>query len=373
MGNLLLYANTTNGIDCSSATATADDILLHKTAGTAEADDIIAGTMPDNSGWTGKIGVDETVWIPKGYHDGSGHVDQSIVNKGAWTYRLGVNGKALIPAGYHNGSGYIDQNIPTLSGQSITPSTGTQTIYTAGKYVTGNVVVNPIPNQRNAGTKGVGRGINSLGLYYYIPVGNYLPDGSGNSWVYMTLAEIAATLGITPGKIKKGETICGVAGTWSGFVPGNGDIYINGALGLATGFSPIMYMLQGSGVNWITGVRCNILYETGMIRLYGGYWNSIRTNNMINLSGWSAINVEAIASRTRNAKIVISTSAIDAITSSSAGDPGIEKYVNGSISTTKKTLSLDVTNINGNRYIAFGSACSSDFNENSYIYRIWLS
>lgn len=150
-------------------------------------------------------------------------------DRGTWNTTLPINGNVTIPSGIHSGNGKVSQNIPVMQAQTITPSLNGTTVQTYQKYMAGNVKINPIPNQRIAGTKNNSCGINGSGLFYYIPEGYYIPDNTGFSWVYATLPDVAAALGITPDKVKKGTTLCGVTGTWEGYVAGAKDLYYFGA------------------------------------------------------------------------------------------------------------------------------------------------
>lgn len=73
-----------------------------------------------------------------------------------------------------------------------------------------------IPVIGQAAIKASNSGINGMGLWFYIPVGYYYSSSTTNElpWVYRTLAEIAATLGIQAGSIRQGDVICGVTGTF---------------------------------------------------------------------------------------------------------------------------------------------------------------
>lgn len=72
----------------------------------------------------------------------------SMENRGAWTNRLGINSKIVIPAGYHNGQGYIDQSIATKGAQTYTPGTINQTI-AAGQYISGTQTIAGDPNLKS--------------------------------------------------------------------------------------------------------------------------------------------------------------------------------------------------------------------------------
>ncbi len=74
-----------------------------------------------------------------------------------------------------------------------------------GEPVTGTMA------NRGSAYHGVGSGLNTQGLYYYIGPG-YYSEGSNNPWVYMTRAEVAASLGIEPWKMRGDVNVCGVQG-----------------------------------------------------------------------------------------------------------------------------------------------------------------
>ena len=66
----------------------------------------------------------------------------TMPNRGAWNSSVGINGSVTIPAGYHNGSGRVTNSVSTMSGQTITPRSTSQTVSCSGRYMTGNIVVN---------------------------------------------------------------------------------------------------------------------------------------------------------------------------------------------------------------------------------------
>ena len=65
-----------------------------------------------------------------------------MTNRGAWNSSVGINGSITIPAGYHNGSGRVTNSVSTMGGQTITPRSTSQTVSCSGRYMTGNIVVN---------------------------------------------------------------------------------------------------------------------------------------------------------------------------------------------------------------------------------------
>lgn len=216
--------------------------------------DIEEGTMVDRENWGATVGMNDHVTVPEGYHDGSGEVyGPTVTQRGAWTSRLGINGKVMIPEGYHDGNGYVDQSIDTMAKQTIIPDKIAKTVKTAGKYLTGDIIVAKIPNQKGASTKAISSGVNSQGLYYYIPEGYYLPDNTGNCWVYRTLAEVASSLGLTAAKIKKNEKVCGITGTFEGWIKNSPN-----------------YLLSGKDFSNVSSASSGIEYGNGFVGTHGG-------------------------------------------------------------------------------------------------------
>ena len=66
----------------------------------------------------------------------------TMTNRGIWNSSVGINGSITIPAGYHNGSGKVTNSTATMGGQTITPRSTSQTVSCSGRYMTGNIVVN---------------------------------------------------------------------------------------------------------------------------------------------------------------------------------------------------------------------------------------
>lgn len=62
-------------------------------------------------------------------------------------------------------------------------------------------------------------------MWVKVPQGYY----NENANVFLSWADIRNMAGITPEKIKKGEPIMGIIGSWEGYVPLATDIYYNGA------------------------------------------------------------------------------------------------------------------------------------------------
>lgn len=319
------------GGNLDEITASAEYVKSPYTFMNSEGD-IEEGTMVDRENWGAAVGMNDHVTVPEGYHDGSGEVyGPTVTQRGAWTSRLGINGKVMIPEGYHNGNGYVDQDISTLGEQKVVPKLSRHTLWTANQYMTGNVIIEPIPNQKTASTKALSNGVNQQGLYFYIPEGYYLPDGTGNSWVYQTLAEVAKALGITPNKVKKGVTLCGVVGTFEGYVANASDLYYRGIYN-----------------NPMNLENSNMEFRSDCIAFPTLYTYYLHFTNPVNLSAYSKLIVEDARSG------VFTTSYIDRqrLCVGSSVKPTTIKSVPTSVS--GKSLVFDISSLQGSQYIRLG-------------------
>ena len=64
----------------------------------------------------------------------------TMPNRGAVSQSLAINGSYTIPKGYHNGSGKVSQSVPTQGAKTITPGANQQQV-AAGRYLTGAITV----------------------------------------------------------------------------------------------------------------------------------------------------------------------------------------------------------------------------------------
>lgn len=345
MSDILFPVSGGGGGNLDEITASAEHVKSPYTFMNSEGD-IEEGTMVDRENWGAAVGMNDRVTVPEGYHDGSGEVyGPTVTQRGAWTSRLGINEKAMIPEGYHNGNGYVDQDISTLGEQKVVPKLSRHTLWTADQYMTGNVIIEPIPNQKNAATKALSNGVNSQGLYFYIPEGYYLPDGTGDSWVYQTLAEVAKALGITADKVKKGVTLCGVVGTFEGYVANENDLYYRGIYN-----------------NPMNLENSNMEFRSDCIAFPTLYTYYLHFTNSVNLSAYSKLIVEDARSG------VFTTSYIDRqrLCVGSSVKPTTIKSVPTSVS--GKSLVFDISSLQGSQYIRLGLYVAS----NAQIIRIRL-
>lgn len=351
MSDILFPVSGGGGGNLDEITASAEHVKSPYMFMSSEGD-IEEGTMVDRENWGTTVGMNDRVTVPEGYHDGSGEVyGPTVTQRGAWTSRLGINGKVMIPEGYHNGNGYVDQAISTLGEQKVVPKLSRHTLWTANQYMTGNVIIEPIPNQKNASTRAVSNGVNQQGLYFYIPEGYYLPDGTGNSWVYQTLAEVAKALGITADKIKKGVTLCGVTGTFEGWVPVATDLYYNGqnVAGFKAG--------NAATVDYVS-------FDNNQITVNYGARMILESTKTYDVRSYSRMIIEG--------NLILSSSGTEVSVDSKDG----QEIMAVSYSGTHSSITIDISRLStltSGWTLIFGRATSNGILKGSYIRRIRLA
>ena len=208
-------------------TVSAKD-LASQTAGTAGAADIrksrtavvngalVTGTQEDRGAWNGTVGMNGSVAVPAGIHNGQGAVSgPSVTQRGAWSSsELAAGGSVTIPEGYHNGAGKVAAKSLASQTGGATASDGNvlsgYTYWKDGAKRTGTM----------ANLSGTPNKIQNWRLYnnrfeVAVDSGYHGCYWAGNSYEYMELSEVAATLGLTAAKLAKGQTVCGVAGSYT--------------------------------------------------------------------------------------------------------------------------------------------------------------
>jgi hypothetical protein len=235
------------------------------------------------------------------------------------------------------GGGGADLDVVTAGAPDILA--GKVAVDKDGEPVTGTMA------NRGSAYHGVGSGLNTQGLYYYIGPG-YYSEGSNNPWVYMTRAEVAATLGIEPWKIRGDVNLCGVQGgipmqgadvsgtdraratnmsNWAGTInlgvrngyylngvswiqqdipnyqPWNikKDVNIGGVVGTFEGWVPTANDLYVRGNNiagwdWLTSTGGS--FDTGQITTKSAGGGSIYTKYPVGLTGYNYLNIEGYTS-----------------------------------------------------------------------------
>ncbi len=175
MGKLIISpGGSGGGVSSDELTATLDNVLEGTTVVTSDTDDEIGtGTMPNNSGWSSSVGRNDSITIPKGYHDGTGTV-----------------------------AGPTMTDVP---GKTITPNTTTQTAISEGQYATGDITVVGSSNLTAANIKHGVKIFDATGTYTGegnaaagdVRAGKTFSNASGAA-ITGTLATYSGTTTVTP-------------------------------------------------------------------------------------------------------------------------------------------------------------------------------
>lgn len=235
----------------------------------------------------------------------------TMVNRGAVSHSLAINGSYTIPQGYHNGSGKVTQKITTQGAKTYTPGTANQ-IIAAGRYLSGVQTIKGDANLKAA-------------------------------------------------NIKKGVTIFGVKGTWEGYVASNKDIYNRGAWGSGYSISSLISTPYSEYTSTDNTAAPNITYDSPCIRLSAKSGKQFMCGGFligpINLSAYSTINVIGnweSSSSTQDCII-----AVYGIKAPILRDDEITSKSSSANGTTEVTYSLDISGVNQNAYVGFGTTWGS--------------
>nr|DAJ03027.1 MAG TPA: tail protein [Caudoviricetes sp.] len=188
----------------------------------------------------------------------------------------------------------------------------------------GGQIVNPTASQQTVSTSGK-----------YM-TGNVVVNGVSN---------------LSAENIKKGASVGGVVGSWEGYVPTVNDLYLRGDN--RAGFESYNSNSQK--------VSSYIRFDTGQITFTKAS-GAILLIASVNLTGYNYINLEGylVGNGTEGPKLCVSWN------DRKLRNTGQEALATGS---GYKTLSLNISAINGVRYVMGYTYLDSD----AYIYRIWLS
>lgn len=138
-GNFIL-ASGSDDSDSTSVGTDGSNVLAPNTYIGSDGE-VHTGTMVNNEAVSATLGINGTYTIPKGYHNGSGKVTQSVTTRGTYTNAVSIaqsNGTAFvrIPQGAYftnGGSGYPEIQVPD---SSVMSAYG----ITANKIVSGNTI-----------------------------------------------------------------------------------------------------------------------------------------------------------------------------------------------------------------------------------------
>ena len=163
------------GPDTSDATAAAGDILSGKTAyvkGTK-----VTGTIA-SKGAADLTASGAAVTVPAGYYPSQ--VSKSVASAARAAPSITVSANGLITASVTQTAGYVAsgtesavKQLTTQAAQTITPGTAAKTAAAAGRYTTGAVTV---AGDANLVAGNIKRGVSIFGV-----AGSYTGDGSGSA------------------------------------------------------------------------------------------------------------------------------------------------------------------------------------------------
>lgn len=232
--------------DCTAGKA---QVLEGYTAVTSDSDDEpIAGTMPNNGEQSATLKCGQSKQIPAGY----------------------------TPGGTVTAADLASQTGATAAANQI--SSG-KTAWVNGKQVTGTLTERGQYQSGGAAFTVSYFAINSL------PEGIYRKNGA--SWApeaRCTADQLRNVLGITAGKIKKGEVIAGVTGTWEGYVANPTDLYYKGS-------NPAGFYVSDNGGGYCSASFDGV-YITVTSTTTGANGLTITAGRTYNLSGYSRLVIE---------------------------------------------------------------------------------
>lgn len=198
------------GVDLDVITAASGDVLKGK---------VIVG--PDGEPLTGVLeltgnAADSQVLAGKTYYNTDAKTKRTgtMTNRGAVSPGgLSAGGSYTIPEGYHNGAGKVTAN--SLSSQTDGNATAGDILKGKTGWVKGSKVTGTMANHAGTPQHIDARRMQNNRFEVAVAAGYHGYSWAGNSYEYMELSEVASTLGLTAAKLAKGQTVCGVAGTYT--------------------------------------------------------------------------------------------------------------------------------------------------------------
>ena len=203
-------------------------------------------------------------------------VEGTMPNNGEQSATLKCGQSKQIPAGYTPGG--------TVTAADLTSQTGATAA--ANQISSGKTAW--VNGQKVTGTLTESGGAAFTGSYFAV---NSLPEGiyrkNGASWApeaRCTADQLRNTLGITAGKIKKGEVIAGVTGTWEGYVANPTDLYYKGS-------NPAGFYVSDNGGGY-GSASFDGVYITVTSSTTSANGVKITAGRTYNLSGYSKLIIE---------------------------------------------------------------------------------
>ena len=213
-------------------------------------------------------------------------VTGTMPNNGEQSATLKCGQSKQIPAGYTTGGTVTAADLASQTGATAAANqiSSGKTAWVNGKQVTGTLTERGQYQSGGAAFTGSYFAINSL------PEGIYRKNGA--SWApeaRCTADQLRNALGITAGKIKKGEVIAGVTGTWEGYVANPTDLYYKGS-------NPAGFYVSDNGAGYCSASFDGV-YITVTSNTTSANSLTITAGKAYNLSGYSKLIIELNVSK----------------------------------------------------------------------------
>ena len=202
-------------------------------------------------------------------------------NNGEQSATLKCGQSKQIPAGYTPGGTVTAADLTSQTGATAAANqiSSGKTAWVNGQKVTGTLTERGQYQSGGAAFTGSYFAVNSL------PEGIYRKNGA--SWApeaRCTADQLRNVLGITAGKIKKGEVIAGVTGTWEGYVANPTDLYYKGS-------NPAGFYVSDNGGGY-GSASFDGVYITVTSSTTSANGLTITAGRTYNLSGYSRLVIE---------------------------------------------------------------------------------
>lgn len=362
MGKIWMPGGGGGGAKSDETNVTKEYVLAGRTyIGSDTDDEVGTGTMPDKAGTTqsasGSIdSANKRVQLTIPSLGRYSTTSKLYIAYSTLASLIGLTAAKLWPNNTVLG---ITSNKQTMGQQTITPSTSQQTVSCSGKAMTGNVIVNAIPNIKGAITDAVSAMFSSNYIHVRLSRGYYNTNASsGYPEARVSASAMRNTLGISADKIKKGVSICGITGTFEGYVADPNYLYKPGV---------------DSG-NWAADPDYpqDLTKESGMMVLdpssYGANW--IYTRNSYNFTGYTKFNIDVMPV---GSNVPTMVRLLRYKNDGGIGEDIDEIESPGFSNGVRKTLTFDISNFNATcqPQIWFHRSTSPNYKMN--IYNVWLS
>ena len=242
------------GTGSDECTASKAQVLAGYTAVSSDSGDEAAeGTMPNNGDQSTTLKCGQSKKIPEGYTSGGTVTAADLASQ--------------------TGATAVDNQLSSGKTAWVNGQKVTGTLTERGQYQSGGAAF--------------------TGSYFAV---NSLPEGiyrkNGASWApeaRCTADQLRNVLGITAGKIKKGEVIAGVTGTWEGYVANPTDLYYKGS-------NPAGFYVSDNGGGYCSASFDGV-YITVTSNTTGANGLTITAGKAYNLSGYSKLIIELNVSK----------------------------------------------------------------------------